>query len=71
MNRDDDALDAERYQTVFADAGKERAIAAPTAGLHFVRQYQSEDEVELGPFTEAKYNMILPAECDIVRVLYQ
>ena len=30
-----DAVDAERYQTVFAD--KEGAVAAPTAGLHFDR----------------------------------
>ncbi|MBM4054318.1 MAG: tRNA preQ1(34) S-adenosylmethionine ribosyltransferase-isomerase QueA [Planctomycetes bacterium] len=32
-NNDFSALDAERYQTVFAQ--KEGAIAAPTAGLHF------------------------------------
>lgn len=35
MKRDDDSLDSERYQTVFANADKEKSIAAPTAGLHF------------------------------------
>ena len=33
MNREDDASDRERYQTVFAE--KPGAVAAPTAGLHF------------------------------------
>ena len=33
IKRDDQVLDAERYQTVYAE--KEGAVAAPTAGLHF------------------------------------
>ncbi len=33
IKRDDQSIDAERYQTIYAQ--KEGAIAAPTAGLHF------------------------------------
>ena len=33
IKRDDEEVDAERYQTIYAE--KEGAVAAPTAGLHF------------------------------------
>lgn len=35
ISREDDAVDEERYQTVYAD--RPGAVAAPTAGLHFDR----------------------------------
>lgn len=35
LGREADALDEERYQTVYANPAYEASVAAPTAGLHF------------------------------------
>lgn len=35
IDREDTPTDVQRYQTIFADAEKEGAVAAPTAGFHF------------------------------------
>lgn len=35
FNREAEAIDTERYQTVFNDPGKLASVAAPTASLHF------------------------------------
>jgi len=56
IDREDQATDRDRYQTVYAQAGEAtgRSVAAPTAGLHFtpeiLRQIRSR-EIEIAELT--------------------
>lgn len=50
INRDVEAEDAERYQTIYAK--NEGAVAAPTAGLHFSRQLMKRLELKGVDFAE-------------------
>jgi S-adenosylmethionine:tRNA ribosyltransferase-isomerase len=52
IKREDESIDRERYQTVFAE--KDGSIAAPTAGLHFTKsmiQSLREKEVKVASIT--------------------
>jgi S-adenosylmethionine:tRNA ribosyltransferase-isomerase len=50
INREPEALDVERYQTVYAkELG---AVAAPTAGLHFTRELMKKMEIKGVNFAE-------------------
>ncbi|MHA3097382.1 tRNA preQ1(34) S-adenosylmethionine ribosyltransferase-isomerase QueA [Acinetobacter brisouii] len=44
FNREAEAIDTERYQTVFHDPNKLASVAAPTASLHFDQQLLAELE---------------------------
>ena len=57
IKRPAEAVDEERYQTVYADPGRMNSVAAPTAGLHFNHSHLDDLKSKGIQFTEITLNI--------------